>query len=310
MVEQFDSAAFASPVGEVTEPVQTAMGFHLIEVQERWDADSVQARHILVPVERTDDSEIALLTLADSLENLGEETSLEQAAPAVGLSAQTATITQDFPFLGGAGQVSEGADWAFEEASPGDVSPVFETSTAFYALELVSSEPAGVLPLETARSAIEATLLFDGKMERGREDAQRVADQARAGEPLVNVAAGMDLELRTAGPFSRDDFVPGIGRQNAVIGAAFGLPIGQVSDVVSTPTNHYVLEVVGRLEADSLEWRAQLTGQRQAALASVQQQRLQEWIEALRASARIVDRRDEVLQPVDPDAQVQIPMMF
>jgi peptidyl-prolyl cis-trans isomerase D len=206
--------------------------------------------------------------------------------------------------------VSEGADWAFEEASPGDVSPVFETSTAFYALELVGSEPAGVLPLETARAAIESTLLFDAKMARAREDAQRVSESARGGQALGNVAAEMGLELRTAGPFSRDDFVPGIGRHNAVVGAAFGLPIGQVSGVVSTPTNHYVLEVVGRLEADSLEWRSQLPAQREAAIAAVQQQRLQEWIDALRASARIVDRRQEVLQPADPDAPLQMPLGF
>jgi peptidyl-prolyl cis-trans isomerase D len=206
--------------------------------------------------------------------------------------------------------VSEGADWAFEEASPGDVSPVFETSTAFYALELISSEPAGVLPLETARGAIEATLLFDRKMDRGRADAQTVADRARDGQPLANVAADMGMEVRTAGPFSRDDFVPGIGRQNAVIGAAFGLPIAQVSGVVSTPTNHYVLEVVGRLAADSLEWRGQLTAQRAAAVAQVQQQRLQEWIEALRGAARVVDRRDEVLQPADDQNAVQMPLGF
>jgi peptidyl-prolyl cis-trans isomerase D len=302
MIQPFDSVVFAAPVGELTQPVQTARGFHVIDVMERWGADSVQARHILIPVERTDDSEIGLLTLADSLEDLGEAMGLEQAATAAGLTAQNATITQDFPFLGGAGQVSEGADWAFEEASPGDVSPVFETSAAFYALELQNSEPAGVLPLETARGAVEATLLFDLKMERGRADAQTVADRAVAGEPLGNVASDLGMELRTAGPFAREDFVPGVGRQNAVIGAAFGLPLGRVSGVVSTPTNHYVLEVVGRLEADSIAWRGQLPEQRAAAVAMVQQQRLQEWIEALRGAARVVDRRDEVLQPVDENS--------
>jgi peptidyl-prolyl cis-trans isomerase D len=309
MIQPFDSVVFAAPVGELTEPVQTARGFHVIEVMERWGADSVQARHILIPVQRSDDSEIALLTLADSLEALGEAMGLEQAASAAGLRAQTATITRDFPFLGGAGQVSEGADWAFDEASPGDVSPVFETATAFYALELISTEPAGVLPLATARGAIEATLLFDRKMDRGRADAQTVADRARGGQPLANVAADLGLEMRIAGPFAREDFVPGIGRQNAVIGAAFGLPVDQVSGVLSTTTNHYVIEVVGRLPADSLAWRSQLPQQRAVAVQEVQQQRLQEWIEALRGAARVVDRRDEVLQPADEDA-VQIPMVF
>ena len=39
--------------------------------------------------------------------------------------------------------------------------------------------------------------------------------------------------------------------------------------------------------------------QRARATQLGQQQRVQEWIEGLRASAGIVDRRDEVLQPAD-----------
>jgi len=156
-----------------------------------------------------------------------------------------------------------------------------------------------VMPLETATSAIESTLRFDLKMERARAEAQELVDRVRGGTPLENAAAALSLEVRTAGPFARDDFVPGIGRYNAVVGAAFGLPIGQVSDVVSTPTNQYVLEVLQRTDPDSTAWRQQVDQQRQQAVATVQQQRLQEWIEALRANARIVDRRAEVLTPVD-----------
>jgi peptidyl-prolyl cis-trans isomerase D len=165
------------------------------------------------------------------------------------------------------------------------------------------------MSLETATAAIESTLRFEGKMERARTEAQQVIDRARGGAALANVAAEMSLEVRTAGPFARDDFVPGVGRQNAVVGAAFGLPIGQVSDVVSTPTNHYVLEVLQRTPPDSTVWRQQVDEQRRQAVAIVQQQRLQEWIEALRANARIVDRRATVLAPVDEDA-VQIPYGF
>lgn len=310
MTPVFDSAVFAAPVGEVVGPVKTPFGYHVIEVQERWASDSVQARHILVPIARTDDSEIELLTLADSLEDLSEAMSLQQAAAQTGLTVSTVDISQDFPFVAGAGQVTEGADWLFEEASPGDVSPVFETSTAFYAMELVSSEPEGILPLSDVRPAIEQTLLFERQMERAAEEAQTVVDRVRGGEALVNVAADMDLEVRNAGPFTRTEFVPGIGRQNAAIGAAFGLDIGAVSDAVSTTTNVFVIEVLARTEADRTEWQSQLPAMRQTAIAIEQQTRLTEWVEALRAAADIRDRRDVVLAPQDPDQQVQMPMLF
>lgn len=309
MTPPFDSAVFAAPVGEVVGPVRSSFGLHVLEVQERWAADSARARHILVPIVRTDDSEIELLTLADSLEDLGEQMALDQAAVEAGLTAPTIDIAQNFPFIAGAGQVSEGADWIFEEASPGDVSPVFETSSAFYAVELIESRPAGVLPLADATPSIRSTLLFDRKMEQARTDARELVASVRGGAAFVNTAAEMDLDVRDAGPFTRDDFVPGIGRQNAAIGAAFGLRPGAVSDAVATPANVYVIEVVGRVEADSTAWLTQLSEQRQVAIAQRQQQRLQEWISALRAAATIRDRRAIVLAPQDEE-QIQMPMVF
>ena len=298
MVAEFDSAVFSSSSGDLTEPIQTSFGFHLIEVTDLWVSDSAQARHILLPIERTDDSEIALLMVADSIEDLGEAMALDEAAAALGLSSQTTDIALEFPFIAGAGQISEGADWAFEEASPGDVSPLFETSTAFYALELVNLAPEGVLPLENASAAIESTLLFDLNV-----------DRVRSGEALVNIAADMGLEVRTAGPFSREDFVPGVGRYNAVVGAAFGLEVGLTSDVISTTGNHYIVDVLATTEADSTAWLGQLSQHRQQMASLIQQQRLQEWLEALRNSARIVDNRDEVFAPQDENA-VQMPMVF
>ncbi|NNL30703.1 MAG: hypothetical protein HKO77_06755, partial [Gemmatimonadetes bacterium] len=56
-------------------------------------------------------------------------------------------------------------------------------------------------------------------------------------------------------------------------------------------------------------WQAQLPQQRTAAIQAEQQQRLQEWIEGLRAAADINDRRDIVLAPQDEEA-IQMPTVF
>ncbi|MEX2467607.1 MAG: peptidylprolyl isomerase [Gemmatimonadota bacterium] len=310
MTPPFDSAVFAAPIGQVTEPVQTTFGFHLIEVTERWAQDSAQARHVLVPIERTDDSEIQILTLADSLEDMTETYTIEEAAQGVGATVNTLEISETFPFVAGAGQVSEGADWTFEEAESGDVSPVFETDQAFYALELISAEPAGVLPLQDVRASIETTLRLEKKLERAREEGRGVVERVRGGEALANVADDLGLAIRSAGPFTRVDFVPGIGRQNAAVGAAFGTPVGEVSDVVTTASNAFVIEAVDHIPADSLAWREQIDEQRATVIAQLEQQRLEAWITALRESARIVDRRAEVLREPAEEAPVQMPIGF
>src|SRR5690606_23449521 len=100
-------------------------------------------------ITRTEDSEIELLTLADSLETLVESRTLEETAQLMGLMpATTVEVSEAFPFATGAGQVDEGLDWAIQDAAPGDVSDVFESEQAFYAMELISSRPGGVLPLQ------------------------------------------------------------------------------------------------------------------------------------------------------------------
>ena len=145
---------------------------------------------------------------------------MEEVGTASGVKVQTVDISQNFPFLVGAGQISEGADWVFEEASAGDVSPVFETTQAFYMLELVSSEPEGVLPLEQARAAFESTLLFERKMAQARIDGQAAVARIRSGETMEDIAEDLGLEISDTGLFSRSSFVPGLGRQNSAIGAA------------------------------------------------------------------------------------------
>jgi peptidyl-prolyl cis-trans isomerase D len=309
MMGAFDSAVFVAPLNTVLEPVRTPFGYHIIEVQDRWGVDSVQARHVLISFERTDDSEIALLMLADSLEDMGEVMPLDEAAPNAGLEVTTADLAENFPFVGGVGQISEGSDWAFLEGEPGDVSPVFETDQAFYALELISTTEEGVLPLEDARGVIEATLRFDRKMDKAAVDGQAMLDRIAAGEDLAQVAEEAGLQVDEPTPFTRNDFVPKLGRQNAAIGASFGLRPGQISEVITTLANAFIIEQVGYAEADSAAWLGQTIQQREVQAAILQQTHLQLWIAALRSAASIVDRRDEVLSPADEN-QVQLPMVF
>ncbi len=308
MPEEFSDAAFAAPVGELTDPVRTSFGYHVIEVQDQTE-DSVQARHILVPFARTEDSELALLTLADSLEALGESRSMVEAASTLSLAVETAFLSTQFAFVAGAGQVGEGSDWAFEEALVGDVSPVFETRDAFYMLELVALREAGAISLDDARGSIEQSVRAQKKVQQAKGEGEDIVAQVRAGTDLADIAEQKSLEIQTAGPYARVDFVPGIGRLNAAVGAGFGLNIGEVSGAVEANNNVFIIEVADYFAADSTAFEDQRLALRDELLGLAQQSRLQDWLEGLREVARIVDRREEVLNADPADAQ-QIPGGF
>jgi len=312
MAVPFDSAVFATPLNRVTEPVRTNFGVHIIEVTERWGQDSAAARHILLPFERTDESEIDLLAMADSLEELGESMALADAAALLGLEADTLDLIETRPIVPGAGDVEEGGEWVFdpEETSVGDVSPVFENRTSFYALELVSLDPARYLTEEEAETAIRGNIGTRKKVDVALDEARALVEEVRQGRSLAEVAREIGLEALDAGPFARDEFVSGLGRHNAAVGTAFGLAIGEVSDAIRANTNAFVIERTGAEPADSTAWLDQLDLQRAQTVAMMRQQRLNQWIDALRESADIVDRREQVLNPPEDQPLSQLPPVF
>lgn len=311
MVAPFDSAVFATPLNRITGPVQTSFGVHLIEVLERWGQDSAQARHILLPFERTEESEIDMLAMADSLEELGEFMPLADAAEVLGLEADTLDLIETLPIIPGAGDVAEGGEWIFDpETAVGDVSPVFENSASFYGIELVSIDPSRYLTEEEAEAAIRGTIGVDKKVAVALEEAREFAAEVHSGRSMAEVAREYGVEVRDAGPFSRNAFALGLGQHNAAVGTAFGLDVGEISDAVEANRNAYVIEKTGSEPADSLAWVEQIDQQRFRSVTVIQQQRLAQWIEALRATARIVDRREQVLNPPDDQQGLPLPPVF
>ena len=302
MVPSLDSVVFSARPGRVSEPIATSFGIHLLEVTESWSQDSAQVRHIVLDIARTDDSEYELFAMADSLEELAESMSLAEAATVLGIQADTVDIIETRPFVPGAGDVAQGGEWIFDpETSLGEASPVFDNRLAFYALELVSYDPARYQTEAEAESAIRGYISIDKRIEAAAEEAREFADEVRTGSSLSEVAREFALEVRDAGPFTRNEFVFGLGRFNAAVGAAFGLEVGGVSDVVEANQNVFVIERTASQPADSVTWMAQVDLQRQQQLLIARQSRLNLWIEALRQSANIVDRREQVLAPADEE---------
>lgn len=297
---EFEEAAFSLPLGEVSQPVLSDFGYHLIQVSERED-DLVTASHILIPIEKGDEELDALYARVDSLELLALDVGARLAAGAVDATLRREIeVSEGLPLVDGVGSAIEAVYWAEEvsEEETGErVSPVFETDQAFYLAELEGFSPAGVLPWREAAPIIRRLLALEKKRERTREIGREMVAEVRAGSTLEEVAARRGLEVERVEGLTRTAPNRVFGQSNAAVGAAFGTPLGEVSGVAETSAGLFLVRPLERAAADREEWAVQKEQQRAGVTTELQQEALARWLEALRESAEVVDRRDQVLEP-------------
>ena len=103
--------------------------------------------------------------------------------------------------------------------------------------------------------------------------------------------------MEKLGPFTRVQPPANLTGEPLVLGAAFGLRPGETSGLLTGQTGYFLVQSLARVPADSAAWLKQRDAQREAILDQARQARMQAYVTALRAQAKIVDRRKEVFRP-------------
>ena len=295
MDKAFDAAAFSLPINAVSEPVLSQFGYHVIQVSSR-SGDKAKARHVLIPIEVGGTHRDRLEAQADSLDRLGDQkvspAAFNDLAKAMGLQVRTTSIQQGTQVLDGNIVVPDAGIWAFQAAA-GTASPVIETSFAYYLFRLDSLAKSGIPALADIRGSVESAARDDKKLVKARELAQAYIARLDKGETLADAAKAMGFPNRQFGPFARVQ--PPI-QSGQVVGAAFVLKPGEHSGAIETPQGIYVLETVTLVPADSARFVKDLEKLRTDSIRRARQNRVRNYLQALKDAATIVDNRAEIYQ--------------
>lgn len=292
MVPAFDAVAFSMPLNTVSQPVLSQFGYHLIEVSSR-KGDSATGRHILVPVELAGAHRDLVDAEADTLEELGanrlDPAALDTVARALGLTIGQANPVQKGTRVQlGMAVIPDAGAWAFQ-AKVGEVSPVIETTSAFYLFRLDSLALEGVPALEAIRDAVVYSAAQEKKLALGKALAADYLKRVQEGSTMAQAATALNLPYRELGPFTRvQSPIP----NPQLTGAIFSLPVGQVSGLLDTDDGMYVIKVLERTPADSAKFLKDLDAFRTDAIRRARQDRARSYLAALQANAKVVDRRE------------------
>jgi peptidyl-prolyl cis-trans isomerase D len=295
-VPEFDSAAYALEPGQISQPILTSFGYHIIKVDDK-KGDTLSLRHILLRVQPSDSSTVRTDRRADELARLTgsaeQAARFDDAARRMSIPVQRTTVIEGQPAMIAGRIIPSVSAWAFSGARLGESSDLFDSEEGYVVARLDSLREGSEGDFDAVKDEIRQVLSVRRALDRLMPQATQLASAA-ASSSLEQAAAAQKLTVEKTEPFTRASGAAGLGRANEAVGAAFGLPLARTSAPVKTDQALFVLRVDRRVEADRKTFEGTKSILREQRLAQLREQRLQLYLQELRRSADVDDRRKRI----------------
>jgi len=167
MVYPFESAAYNTPVGQVSMPVRTKYGFHLVKVVDRRDArGEIHVAHIMIR-DKTEDPNYSKNKINEIYQKLlSKEKNFEELAAAYSEDGSSAKKGGELPWFGINKMVTEFEDAAFDLKSNNDVSQPVKTSYGWHIIKRLDYKP--LAPFATMEKELKSKVQKDSRAEKTR----------------------------------------------------------------------------------------------------------------------------------------------
>jgi peptidyl-prolyl cis-trans isomerase D len=214
-------------------------------------------------------------------------------AKANGLTVQeTGLFARDEPLmaLGGAPEV---AARAFQ-LKEGEVSGPIGTGRGVVYATLTGKQDAYVPQIDEAREKVRETVLTQKARDMARQKAGEVLAKVKGAPDFEKAAKAAGFEAHTTELITRESPVPELGAAPTVTDAAFALPQGGVSDVVSTDTGAAIVKLLEKQEVGSTEMTANRDQFRQELLSDRRNRFFSAYMVKAKQKMKIQVNRDEI----------------
>lgn len=292
-VPEFDKALFSMNEGEISAPVKTQYGYHLIKLNKIQAAVTPSYASLKADIEREVKEAKADELYAAQVEKL--DTSVYEAAdlkdPAEKFKRSIAS-TESFTHAGGAGLAADKkvldaafSDDLLKEGKNSQGIALADGSTVW--LHVKHHEPAHLMPLAEITSGVRNSLLIEKALAKAKAVAKAVATSLTEGKTLAEVATSEKLSWQDLPESTRRTQLP----QPEALRVAYRLPrpaAGKLSADTLAAGSAYMVVVVSKVTDGASTDTAEIAQMRNVLSENRSQLEFQDYIRSLREHGRVV----------------------
>ncbi|MBW1941177.1 MAG: peptidyl-prolyl cis-trans isomerase [Deltaproteobacteria bacterium] len=285
MVKPFADKAFSMKAGEISDPVRTRFGWHLIKVEKINEA-SVTSRD-----EASD--EIRKKLINDKARTLAYDEAVTVYDASVDSDSLVKTVEARNLKLLTTDYFTQKNPLRFASAAFGlsvmEISDIQEFADGYYLLQVIEKIDGKIPELKDVEKKVGDDLIKVKQDEKAKTDADNFLAALKNGKSITDEAKQSNLTVVTTGFFDRKRSIPEIGYERKISEAAFKLSNKEKTPerVIKGKKGYYVIALKEIKEADPEDFDKEKSKIKEKLIEEKKSKAFAEWISRIREKSEI-----------------------
>jgi peptidyl-prolyl cis-trans isomerase D len=292
MVKPFADKAFSMNAGEISEPVRTNFGWHIIKVEKVNPAKTLTFEEAQADIQKKLTADRSKNMAYDEAEAVYDATFEDQSLDRIVVERDLKIQATPFftqknppPELKNAERFAAAAFSLPEN----EVSAVQDFGDGYYLLEVVDKVPSQIPELKAVEDKVRKDLLKEKQDQKARDEANLLLTELKNDQAPAGVGQKFNIPVKQTGFFKRNGSIPEIGAESEISRIAFKLSDKNKlpEEVIKGQKGYYVISYRKRQEPSLEGFEKEKEAIRERLLQQKTFKTVDAWLTRLRSESDI-----------------------